>query len=330
MQHDHSGSPATRNPRKVVAIFAVALLVISGLFTFGVWWGNERLYSARQFARSYLNALAAHDIDYIKGMPGMDLPTTHNDLVSNASALGDLSNPRVTGVERTSEYTVVDYEVGAGRKTLVGQLYLQRGDNMLGLFNTWRFAVSPTALLSVRISGASVANVNSFTVTRPNHPYAVLVPGVYHVQHRSNVLVSGEKTLYYSEISAEPQYASIQAQPNAEFTSVATQLTRNYLLNCTKQHVLYPEACPFGVDIDDQIVGEPKWSIVQYPAVNLRGYRAGVWPIESTAGKASLSAMVKNRKTGKSSMVVKEVPFDIDLAVSLDNDKVQLHPFGGN
>lgn len=328
MQHDQGGNPPIYNPRKVIAIFAVSLFVIGGLFAFGVWWGNERLYSPRQFARNYLNALAARDINYLKDMPGISLPDSNNALVTNATALGTLTDPRVTKVEEQDSYTIVSYKVTAGAKKLKGELFLERGQNFLGLFSTWEFAQSPTSLLSIRISGANSANVNQYEISRPSQPQTVFVPGVYSVQHRSNILVSGSKTLYFDEPNTEPQYASIQTQPSAEFSSVATKLVNNYLKSCAEQHVLHPTGCPFGVDIDDEIIGAPVWTIDTFPTTTLRSYRAGVWPIDTTNGTAKLTATVKNRKTGKSREVTKSVTFDTNLAVSLDNNKAQLHPFG--
>lgn len=315
--------------RGITAFFVVSMLFIIGIFAFGVWWGNDRLYSPRQFARNYLNALVAKDTNYLAAMPGIGLPSEHAQLLTDAHALGELSNPRITRVIEGNDLTLVNYKITTKVKTLSGSIVLQRRPDTMGLFRSWQFARPPLSSLRLRVVGASSAFINDANVPTSSIPYPVFVPGVYLVHHHSAVLTSNTDTVVIANPSDDPQYATVTAHPSEAFTQLATQQVHSYLDGCTTQRILYPTHCPFGTSISSPISGEPTWHIDQYPVVTLLRYRAGKWPIEDAEGRASVSGTRIDRATGKSVEFRKSVTFSIDLAIQIVNGKLNLVPFAG-
>jgi hypothetical protein len=63
---------------------------------------------------------------------------------------------------------------------------------------------------------------------------------------------------------------TVEALPTEEFVERVQAKVDEYLIDqCATQRVLQPAGCPFGVTVDDRVVTEPVWTIVESPAVTL-------------------------------------------------------------
>jgi len=100
-----------------------------------------------------------------------------------------------------------------------------------------------------------------------------------------------------------------------------------FLDTCTKQKVLQPSNCPFGIEINDRIIGLPTWSIAKYPVVSLA---AGTTAFEmpDTVGQAHIVVDVQSLFDGSLDTRDENVQFTVGLGVTIQPDgalAIQLH-----
>ena len=86
-----------------------------------------------------------------------------------------------------------------------------------------------------------------------------------------------------------------------------------FLDDCAAQKVLQPAGCPFGVEIDDRVQGDPVWSMVTYPEVELR---AGddAWQTGQMVGVAHIDVTVQSLFDGTISRRSDDVRFAMSLS----------------
>ena len=64
---------------------------------------------------------------------------------------------------------------------------------------------------------------------------------------------------------------------------------------CATQDVLFPTGCPFGQSVENRVVSTPKWSIVEYPTVQVEpGDDFDSWVVPSASGTAHLVVDVQS------------------------------------
>ena len=294
------------------------------------------VYSPSGFVSGYLHALARQDARAALAMPGVDasdsalaaagLPTAPSRELLRSDALAAVSGIRIVhddsladGVHQVSFDAVVD-------GTPVSSTFrVKQTGSVLGLLPTWRFSTTPLAVAGVTVEHAETFTVAGHTLdTRaadPTQPadafntkadYVVFAPGVYRLGHVSTYLNADPVSLLARKPGALVS-ASVVAQPNSDFVSqVETQLD-GYLDGCAKQPVLQPSGCPFGVVIDDRVIGAPAWSIVRYPPVNVVAGANG-WQMAPAEGIAHLHVTVQSLFDGTISTRSSDEPFSVALS----------------
>ena len=107
--------------------------------------------------------------------------------------------------------------------------------------------------------------------------------------------------------------------PTATFVERVQLQVDGYLDQCTAQPVLQPAGCPFGIEIDDKVVGEPVWTMVAYPPVTLTpGETAFEMP--PTEGVAHISVEVQSLFDGDLSQLEEDRPFQLSLTATIRPD----------
>jgi hypothetical protein len=196
---------------------------------------------------------------------------------------------------------------------------------VLGLLPTWRFSTTPLAIADITVEHAETFTVSGHTLdTRaadPTQPadafttkanYLVFAPGRYGLGHASTFLDARPVTLLARKPGAVAS-ASVVALPNSDFVSQVEKQLDGYLDDCAKQTVLQPSGCPFGVVIDDRVVGTPAWSIVRYPPVNIVAGANG-WQMAPAEGIAHLDVTVQSLFDGTISKRSSDEPFSVALS----------------
>jgi len=320
---------------------AVVPWLVAGLLTIAAATGvvlalNATAFGPAAFVRVYLEAIARGDATGALGMPGVtadaDLRT---DLLTDDAQLG-LGQLREVSVVPSGEpgsdgilnvtFSWLSLD-GPGQTTFA----VQQIGTRFGMFAEWGFAEPPLAELSLLVEHDQRFDVNGVTaVTGVAAPlpvgYAVLVPGVYRIDHHSTYLEAAAVTVIADRAGSELP-ATLDVQPAVAFVERLTTDVHELLTSCTAQEVLFPTACPLGHVVNNRIVSTPEWSIVEYPEITVEpGAEFGTWEVTDAAFIAHLVVDIQNLYDGSVSTFDDDLPFVARYLVTIlaDDETLQL------
>lgn len=255
---------------------------------------NQSLYGASAFVERYLDAIANDDIVSAEATPGVRLDPAD---LAGAGVPEDISTAMLrSGVLESGPEDVrvlADEPTGdAGARTVTVSYRLESSivettfevrpiEPLYGVLNRWEFATSPLAVVQVTAAHNPLFTVGSLTLdTRANKtgdellaftqqaPYLAIAPAVYEFGYESTLLEAVPAELVTTP--GTPAEVTVDALPTEEFVERVQAKVDEFLVDqCASQPVLKPAGCPFGVDVDDRVVTEPAWTIVESPAVTL-------------------------------------------------------------
>lgn len=286
---------------------------------------NLTIYSAPGFVSSYLEAVARHDVDGARRMPGVTASATGTDELLAPAALASL----------TEIHLVTDTDDGGGRHTVLygytiggregtSSFVVEHTGPRLGVFSAWRFVDSPQSLLSVTVRNGTGVVANGVALPRVTsgraHAYRVLTPSRVVLTHSSTYL-DAVKVAPRVDEPASVTEATVDIQANRVFVREVQKDLDRFLAACTTQKVLLPTGCPMGTQITDRLQDAPAWSIVSYPIVTIvPGAAAGTWQVPETGALAHLTVKVKSIFDGSLSTFDDDVPFTVRYLITFAAD----------
>lgn len=318
--------------RRAVLGWIAVLALVAGTATAGVLVLGATVFGAAGFVRVYLDAVARGDAAGALALPGVTAaPGLRTELLADdvlaGFELGALAErPGADGtVLVTATWTAGDVDA-------VTTFTVVRTGSRVGLFPEWRFAVSPVATLELAVAHDERFDVNGVAarsgVAAPDAvAYAVLVPGVYRVDHHSRYLRADAIDL----VATRPDStigATLEVEPADALVELVTGLVHDDLRECAEQEVLFPTGCPLGHPITDLVASPPEWSIVELPEIALEpDAEFGVWRVPPVTVVAHLRVDVRSLFDGsvttfdeelRSTAAYRVTLLDDDTAVRLD------------
>lgn len=287
---------------------------------------NNTIYSAHGFVQSYLDSLARHDAEGALALAGVTVPdAAARDLLTRA-ALGDLTDIRLVSDEADgpTHRVTFAYEIGghAGRT----EFTVEPNGHTLGIFDGWRFAVSPVGTLALTVLHDQRFEVNGLSATTDATPngtanYAVFTPGRYDFGHTSTYLTAKTVPVDVTKIG-EATPVAVDVQANDFFVAQVQKELNDYLdTTCVPQQVLLPTGCPFGQSIADRVVSTPAWSMIEYPVVTvIPGTEPGTWAVPQTPATAHLVVDVQSLFDGTVTPFDQDVPFTLSYSIMFQAD----------
>jgi hypothetical protein len=304
--------------RRIVGTWAALFALLGVSFALVVVSLNATLFSPGGLVRSYLDALARHDVPSALELAGVS--PTERDVLLDERALGFLTDIRQRSDEPLPDgrrLVEFDYRTGAGagRSAFV----VESAGSRFGVFRAWRFAEPPLTELEITALHDPRFDVNGLEVVgAAGEPraYRVLTPGAYTVGHSSKYLEADPV-----EVTADSPGGRIEARvevaANARFVHEVQEELDKYLDKCATQRVLLPTGCPFGKRVENRIESEPRWKITEYPAVTLRpGEDAGTWLMPPTDAAARLRVDIRSLFDGSLTRFDENVPFTMSYLIS--------------
>jgi hypothetical protein len=329
--------------RPILGVALLVGLVVAG-FVATVIALNSTLYSPGGFARSYLDALARHDVTEALLADGVAVPSDASGELLDPDALGDLAGIRLVSDEESAAPAPAGsdldpapapeelrdphrlvFEFLLDGRPATAEFHVDRAGSRFGLFADWRFTTSPTTTLDVSPVGVTEFEANGVTMPTgavPGAPlrYAVLVPGAFALGHDSELLEAAPVTAVVVDPSI-PATATILPQATPAFVDLVQSELDAVLDACTGQTVLQPTGCPFGKSVQNRIQGEPAWTIADYPDVTIQpGTTPGTWQVPPTTGAAHLEVGVRSLFDGSLSTLDEDVPFTVAYLISFGDD----------
>ena len=330
-----------RNQRRaIVAVVLIAALLGAGLAaTIGSL--NRDLYSPGSFVGQYLDALARKDTASALLLPGVrptaaeleaaSLPKDLPDTLLRDSVLGELTDIRLTGDDESADGRhTIEYGFRLDGTPATMTFQVERAGTFFGVFNSWRFATSPLAVLRVAVLHQATFSVNKLTLDTRAHAaddapetfsnqaaYLAFAPARYSFEHTSALLDAAPQTV--PVVASGATDVTVDAQPNAQFIGQVQAELDRFLDDCTTQQVLQPSNCPFGIEINDRVRDAPIWSIAEYPPVTLA---AGVSTFEmpDTEGQAHIVVEVQSLFDGEVEVRDEDVAFAVAISVTVNPD----------
>ncbi len=289
----HPVAPFRPRTRVILIWSGIGVLLLLA-FAAAIGSLQRDVYSPSGFVSGYLGALARHDAHAALAMPGVDasdgalvaagLPKAPSRELLRSDVLADVSGIRIVHDDALSDGVhQVAFDAVVDGTPVSSTFRVKQTGAVLGLLPTWRFSTTPLAVAAVTVEHAETFTVSGLTLdTRAADPtqaaqafttkadYVVFAPGVYHLGHTSPYLHAATAPLVARKPGGSAS-VSVVAEPTSDFVSQVEKQLDGFLDGCAKQPVLQPSGCPFGVEIDDRVVGTPAWSMVRYPPVNGRG-----------------------------------------------------------
>lgn len=301
---------------------------------------QQQFYSPTAFVERYLSMLASGRAAEALAVPGVavdsaeleaaGLPADASEALLRAAALAPLERARVVSevVEGDVAHVAVEYEAGGHSGTTTFDV---ARDGSIGIAPTWRFAVSPLAVMDLEVRGSMQFTVNGFELDKrqvsvdgvdadPLEPLPMLVftPGLYAVSVDTAISETpGVAVLSDSPFQRFP--VAIQAEATDEFIAVVQEKVEEFLTSCATQEVLQPTACPFGYFVQDRIDSLPVWSIAQQPTVAVEPDGAG-WKIVPSEAIAHIEVDIRSLFDGSVSHVSEDVPFVVAGEIEVQPD----------
>jgi hypothetical protein len=145
------------------------------------------------------------------------------------------------------------------------------------------------------------------------------VPSAVELYHRTTYLTAAQRTAVIAE-PGESVAMTIAPEATERFVSEVQTQVDEHLATCARQRVLFPTGCPFGAEIDDRVLGEPRWEIAQLPSLVIEAGEAGRWSVPPTPATARLQAEVQSIFDGSVSTLDEEEPFEVAYDVTIRSD----------
>lgn len=327
-------TPVTR----VIVVWSIVGVLLLAALGSAIGALQQNVYSPSGFVGAYLNAIARHDTGAAIAMPGArlseaqlkasGLPKHPSHELLRADVLGELSDVQILHDDALPDGThrvTATYELDD--KVASSNFIVATAGSVLGIFTTWRFAVSPLAVAHISVLHAATFTVGSNTGsthtvdTRAASTvsgafnnaanYLVFTPSTLRLGHESRLLTAPDVTKAVTKPGVVTDVA-VTAVASVTFVDQVKKQLGDYLDECVKQQVLQPAGCPMGVVIDDRVEGAPAWSMKTYPDVTITAGAKG-WVMPPTAGMAHLKVKVQSLFDGSISVRDDDEPFTISL-----------------
>ncbi|PWC05542.1 hypothetical protein DCE94_04560 [Agromyces badenianii] len=325
-----------------VAGWAGLAVLVVGAFFAALGALNQTVYGASSFIERYLSAIGADDIATASTTPGVALDATELEALGLPA---DVSTAMLrTGVVDSGPEDVrimSDIAHDDGTHTVTASYRLDAAivqssfdvrpiEPLYGVLNRWEFAVSPLAVVDVTAAHNPLFTVGALTLdaraTKSGDelaafthvtPYLAIAPAVYEFSYSSGLLEAVPVTLQAD--AAARAAVTVDAQPTAAFVERVQVNVDEFLAKCATQTVLQPAECPFGIEIDDRVVGPPQWSIVTEPQVTLTPGESS-FDMPPTEGVAHISVEVQSLFDGDRFTLEEDRPFTLALSATIKPD----------
>ncbi len=305
--------------------WGIAFAVIGLSFIATIVILNATVFSAKGFADAYLDSLSRHDIATALATPGVEIPEDAAGDLLSADALGAMRVVRLTDDRADARgHHTLTYEVELDGTRTETVLTVAPAGTSFAVFPSWRFDVSPVAVLEVTPQSGRDFVANGVTATAEKgvgaaSAFSSLVPAAYAIGQDAELYTADRRQTVVAVPGVRAQ-ARIEATATADFVDLVQNQLDGLLDECVTQTVLQPTGCPFGQTIRDRIVTPPAWSMTTYPQISIvPGTTPGTWLVPRVAGAAHVVVDVRSLFDGTVTTLDQDVPFEVGYLITVDD-----------
>ncbi len=325
----------SRKDTLVLGVIGV-LLVVAAACAIGSL--NREVFGAKAFVSSYLHSLERHDAASALAMPGVvptaaNIPEDVSLVLLRSSALGSISDIRIldeAGQPDGSNIVTASYVVN--NQPAQGMFRVKHVDNSFLVFENWAFVTPPMGTITVSVLHDTVFDVGTSGLIdlRTTHPKTVatvfgdtgtflaFAPGAYTFGHTSSLMTAKAVTATIANPRAAAEVV-VDVEANAKFTDDVQSEVNAFLDTCVTQVVLQPTGCPFGYQTGNRLVGEPAWSVLDYPVVSVVPGETG-WVVRNAVAKVELKGELQSLYDGSVTPLdeIVDAPFNLNITIQPD------------
>jgi hypothetical protein len=311
--------------RRAVVAWVVVVVFAFGAATAAVVALNATAFGAAGFVRVYLEAVSRGDAVGALSMPGVTVDAAVRDeFLADDALAGPTSVREITTGPGDAGTEVVTVAWSRGETDAVSTFTVERTGSRVGLFPDWAFAVSPVATLRLTVEHDPRFDLNGVPSAEGSADYAVLVPGVYRVDHHSTYLEAAAVDVVADRPASELG-TTLDVQPAAAFTDALTVRIHEDLDACAAQDVLFPTGCPLGHTIANRVASAPVWSIVEYPQIAIEpGPDFGTWLVRDAELVSHLTVDIQSLFDGSITTFDEDLPVSATYRVTIGADDTTL------
>ncbi|WP_374008912.1 hypothetical protein [Leifsonia sp. LS-T14] len=321
--------------RRAVLLWSGCAVLLLGALVAAFGAVQRAYYSPSGFVEAFATSIAAHRVSDALAMPGAaptssalaaaELPPAASRELLRSDILPTIRDVAVVSdtAGRDGVHTVLVHATAAGRP-VSAEFRVRQSGSALGVLPTWAFASTPLGVARITVAHADDFTVGRHTVSpraaSPDQPagafsvsadYLGLPLAPLELSHDSRYVRAAPVTT--SVAPGRLSETVVDGQPTLEFTTAVQKQVDNFLDSCAEQKVLQPAGCPFGVEIDDRVQGDPAWSMVTYPVVRLKAGDDS-WVTGRMVGVAHLDVTVQSLFDGTVTPRSDDVPFAMSLS----------------
>ncbi|UWX96743.1 hypothetical protein N2K95_14030 [Arthrobacter zhaoxinii] len=314
---------------KAVASWLLALMLTIAAAVVVIYFVNAKTYGPEKHVESYLQTLADGEGGQALGMLNAQVPEANAALLDGDALRASVKGLEVRNIGEAEDIggdrveVALDYAYGQSEGTT--RFVLENTGKRWLFFDTWDFV--PAALPTVQVSAPSLreATLNGVRVTLPEgaNTFAAFPVSRVAASYKSQYLAAPEQTTLVTA-EEDPQLALVPEATKELVTKIDTGI-REYLDGCTAADRLAPPGCPFYHLTNNRVEQPIRWSITDYPEVELT-QAEGRWVLSPLSATARVTATQVDLFSGDKSPLVAEESFTFNASLRVDGDDVTLSP----
>lgn len=311
--------------RRAVMAWVVVVVFALGAATAAVVALNATAFGAAGFVRVYLEAVSRGDAAGALSMPGVTVDAAvRDDFLGDGALAGPTGLREITVAPGDAGTEIVTVAWTRGETDAVSTFTVERTGLRLGVFPDWAFAVSPVATLRLTVEHDPRFDLNGIPSAEGSADYAVLVPGVYRVDHHSTYLEAAAVDVVADRPASELG-TTLDVRPSDAFTAALTVRIHEELDACATQEVLFPTGCPLGYPVENRVASAPVWSIVEYPTITIEpGPDLGTWLVRDAELVSHLIVDIQSLFDGSITTFDEDLPVSATYRVTIGADDTTL------
>ncbi|MCC9144647.1 MULTISPECIES: hypothetical protein [unclassified Arthrobacter] len=314
---------------KAVAVWLLALMLTIAAAVVVTYFVNAKVYGPQKHVESYLQKLADGEGEEALGLLNAKVPEANAALLDDDALRASVQGLEVLEVGDAEDIggdrveVPLKYAYGSAEGTT--SFVLENTGKRWLFFDTWDF--EPAALPTVQVTAPSLreATLNGVRVTLPEgaNTFAAFPLSRVAASYESQYLAAPEQeTLVTAD--GDPQLTLVPEATKELVTKIDAGI-REFLDGCTAADRLAPPGCPFFHETNNRVEQPIRWSIQDYPDVELTQVE-GRWVLSPLTGTAQVTATQVDLFTGGKSPLVAEEAFTFTASLRVDGENVTLSP----
>lgn len=313
-------------------LLGLTLAIAAGILT--IFLVNTNVYSPQQQVQAYLDALEDGDGAEALGLLQATAPDANPAMLDGEglkAAMAGVEDVNIGEAEPAGDSRViVPVEYSVDGNTLTTNFALEKVNTVWLFFDEWAFvpSVLPTVTASVVNGDHAMMNDEKVGLDGGESTFAVFYPGEYKASYQTKYFGAepAEVTVSTRQDSSSSQL-TLAAKPTEQLVADVGAKLQQYLDDCAKQDVFYPDDCPFSHPGTPFLApdAEISWNVTDYPDVEIDAFN-GEWVLKPLTGTAVVRSKQIDTFSGTVTPLEAEHDYRFTARLSVSDGSISVTP----